>query len=296
MRNSINTFRKLFLLSAMLTWVLVPVLAQEEEDEVEYEYSMTMKNVKNPDGSRTLSAELTGESEEGTFPVYQAEIGFYNTLEDSVILLDKVLTNDEGKAELIVPASTNYLKDEEGGITLRAVFEGTDQIDSFEEEVTVKDLNLTMELSEEDGVKTIMVYMNAINADGEEEPVEESDIYFYVQGMINKLPIHDDWLEEGEYEYEFPNNIPGDQDGNLTIFVRVEDSDDFGTVVQQANAKWGSGPIINPAKTRKLWTDMGPEWMIVMMTIVLVLVWANILHGIYNLVKIKKEGRVLKKA
>jgi len=51
--------------------------------------------------------------------------------------------------------------------------------------------------------------------------------------------------------------------------------------------------IINPEKTRKLWTDLGPEWMIVALSVLLVAVWANIIHTIYHLVKIKHEGKRL---
>lgn len=289
----INRSIKLILIGLIFN-LLQPfeVLAQEEET-IEYDYSFRFKTIKNADQSRSLVVNFYGEADREKYPVYQAEIQFINTLEDEQVILGTATTNDAGVAELKLEPGRAYLKDAEGYITFLATFEGRGEIASMEEEIAVIDLNLTMELEESEDGNSITVYANVLNAAGEEEPLEESDIYFYVQGMINKLKIEDGWLEYGEYSFEFPANLPGDKDKNLTIYAQINDSDDYGNVVASKTANWGVGPIITKDKTPKLWTELGPEWMILALSALLIGVWANLIHAIYNLVKIKKEGQNL---
>jgi len=291
--NSIFKFFQLVLIGSLALSLSLTKVHAQDIDLGEYDFTFNLKTVKNADNSRTLSVDFYAEADRDKYPVYGAEIKFYNVLEDETILLGTSKTTEEGIAQLTLKGETTYLKDEDGYITFQAAFEGTDQLDAFEAETSVIDLKLSMELNEDEDGKSITLYANAINGAGEEVPIEESDVYVYVQGMLTKLKIEDGWIEEGEYSFDFPKDLPGDKDGNLTIYARIEDNDDYGNVLQSVSAQWGVGPIINPEKTRKLWTDLGPEWMIVALSVLLVAVWANIVHTIYHLVKIKQEGKRL---
>ncbi len=275
------------LLSIVALLIASPMHAQEE---VEIDYTLTFKTVKNPDFSRSMIAEFYGMADRDKYPIYQAEITFLNVLDTQEVVLGTVKTDKEGIAKLDLTKEQNYLRDEDAYMTFRAVFEETEGIDAFEEELAIIDLNLTMELNESEDGRSITAYANMINAEGEEEPIEESDIYFKVQGMLGRLTVDPGWLEYGEYTFDFPDDIPGDKDGNLEIYAMIQDNYDYGDVTQKAAAQWGTGPIVSPARTAKLWTELGPEWMIAVLTVLLIAVWANIIHTIYNLNQIKKEG------
>jgi hypothetical protein len=289
LKSQIKTFGSILLVAVILITIPNSLKAQEVE---EFDFNFNFKTIKNADYTRTLNVEFYGELDRDVFPVYGAEINFYNLYdEDSLLLLGTTLTTDEGIATLILPENQKYIKDEDGYITFRAIFEETESLESFEEELSVLDLVMSFELNEDEGENSIDVYASVINASGEKEPVEETDIYFYVKGMVNPLPIYDDWLEEGEYTFDFPDNLPGDLEGNLIVYIKIEDSDDFGNVVQEAQVPWGIGPMTHPVKTRKLWTEGGPEWMIAVLSILLILVWSNIFHAIFHLIRVRKEGR-----
>ncbi len=70
-------------------------------------------------------------------------------------------------------------------------------------------------------------------------PVEECDIIISVNGMISRMKIEEGTIENGEFEFEMPTNIPGDANGNYTVFAIIQDHDEFANVIQEKNVNWG---------------------------------------------------------
>ena len=46
--------------------------------------------------------------------------------------------------------------------------------------------------------------------------------------------------ENGLAVMEFPNDIPGDSSGVLTIVAKVDDHNDYGTIVKSESINWGT--------------------------------------------------------
>ena len=63
-------------------------------------------------------------------------------------------------------------------------------------------------------------------------PVKEIEVKLYVQRMFSLLPVGDAVAtdEEGISSFEFPNDIPADLDGKLTVFAKVEDDENLGNL------------------------------------------------------------------
>ena len=58
--------------------------------------------------------------------------------------------------------------------------------------------------------------------------------------------------------------------------------------------KWGTTLLEDPNKNdNTLWSEAAPIWMYVVLTILLVGVWANYVYTVINLVKIKKKSTEL---
>ena len=102
-------------------------------------------------------------------------------------------------------------------------------------------------------------------------------------------------MDAGEGTFEFPKNIPGDENGHLKIFVRLEENEVYGDVEKTASAKWGNhrSGFIEPV--RSLWTSGAPIWMITTLIILLAGVWSHYLYAVIQLIKIRKEGSKLEK-
>jgi hypothetical protein len=109
--------------------------------------------------------------------------------------------------------------------------------------------------------------------------------------MLSKMKIKEGTIENGEIEFELLQNIPGDVDKNFTVYAQILDNDEFGDVIQKQTVNWGTFNKLNTPDKNKLWSEAAPIWMYIVLTILLVGVWANYMYTIYNLYKIKKEGK-----
>jgi hypothetical protein len=136
----------------------------------------------------------------------------------------------------------------------------------------------------------VVVNAYAIANGGEKQEIESLDIVIGVKGMLSKLVLDESTLEGGVYEYELPDDIHGNSEGMLTIFVKVDEHADFGNVIKTKTIK--DIPAVNKPVTErnKLWTDAAPIWMYVVLTMLLLIVWSNYLIAIINLIKIHKIG------
>ena len=257
--------------------------------------SISLKVVKNNDGARTFTSKLTGEGEKGTFPVYEAEVSYYNEADGGKVLIGKGKTNKDGIVSITVEKETKYRKDKNGVITIKSVFNGSGKITGAEASANFKDLNLTLDLSEKDSVRSILINASSVGANDEKIPLKETTVNVYIQGLFSKLKVGDCFLENGQGSFKFPDNIPGDENGKTKIFVRIEENESFADVEKIETAKWGQhrSGFIEP--TRSLWSSGAPLWMIITLTILLVGVWSHYLYAIIQMVNIRKDGMIFDK-
>ncbi len=278
---------------------LAPNVMAQEVNLRDYRMRFRFKTVKQPDQSRMLEASFIATNKKDRkdrLPVYGAEITFFNLLEEEKVSLGTTKTSKEGIARIILPKDQSYLKDEEGKVTLKAVFEGTDEMDMEEREITIKDVQLSVELAEKDSVQTVQVNAHTLDSLGVEIPLKEADVIISVQGMLSRMVMDEGTIEDGIYEFKMPIDLPGDVDGNMTVFAIIEDHDDYGDVVQKKTVKWEVPNISSLENENSLWSEVAPIWMYVVLTILLVGIWANFVYTITNLLKIKKEGQQLERS
>ncbi len=264
----------------------------QEEDASNYRMRFKFKTVKQPDNSRLLEVSFIGQNKKDRkdkVPVFDAEIKFYNETN----LLGTAKTSKEGIAQLTVPENHDYTTDEDEYINFIAKFEGSDGLDEEEDEIQVKDLYLELNLEEIDSVKTVLVKAFTIDSLGVEIPLEEADIVISVNGMISKMKLEEGTIEDGEFEFEFPTDIPGDANGDIIVYSIISDNDDFGNIIQQKSINWGTFKTASIEEGNKLWSEAAPIWMYIVLTILLVGVWANYVYTAVNLFNIKKEGKEL---
>lgn len=288
MKYKINLFRKTFavlvlgLLSSYLT-------AQNSATTLE------LKSVKTSDESRRYDVKLTGESEEGAIPVFEAKIEFFTISAGKSELLGSIVTSKEGNATIKLEKGTRYLAGKEGENEVKAVFTGQGKLSGSEASVKFRDLDLQITLAEKDSLNTIVLKASSTGPNGEVVPLKETNFNLYVQGLFTKLKIGECFVDGGEGTFEFPKNIPGDENGNLRIYVRLEENETFGEVEKTENAKWGNHRSGFVEPVRSLWTSGAPIWMITTLIILLAGVWSHYLYAVIQMIKIRKEGKKLEK-
>lgn len=292
MKNKIKYIARLLILTGLILNCSYNGFAQSFELS-DYKMGFKLTTAKNIDNSRTLSVlyQATNKKDrKDRIPITDALIQFYAADHDSIMPLGEIKTNNKGIAEFIVPATKSIYANEDGYQSFTALFKGTKGLKKQKKSVEVKDLFLELSLSEIDSVNMVSIEAFEKDSIGDRVYVEELDIVFSVGGMLSRMPIEEGSTEDGKYEFEMPNDIPGDINGDFKFYAFVDDHDDYGTVLQMSQSNWGVFDDIQVPEKNKLWTDAAPIWMYIVLTILLVGAWANYVYAVVKLWKIKKIG------
>lgn len=268
--------------------------AQEENIADNYKMIYKFKTVKNADNTRLLEVSFRAKNKEDRkdiVPVYDADIHFYNVGDTADIELGVVKTDNAGTASLTLAEDHSYITDEEGFINFKAVYKGSDAIKSEKKKLAVKDIFLDVRFEVIDSVNTVFLLAETLDSLNNRVPVEEVDVIFSVEGMISNMPIEDGTVENGEYEFEFPTDIRGDKNGIINVIVLIDDSDDYGNVIQSGENDWGMFDDMPVKQKNTLWSEAAPIWMYIVLSILLIGVWANFIYTMINLWNISKLGK-----
>ncbi|MCF8223202.1 MAG: hypothetical protein K9J25_08640 [Bacteroidales bacterium] len=263
-----------------------------KEQEVLVPY-MEFKYLKNTDNQRILEAKVSLPGDLGLEPIEGLTVKFFTNM-DNPVPMGEAITDSKGIAKYIIPDDYAIPVDEEGYWWFYAESEADDKYDISMAEVTVRDVTLDMALNEgEEGKKVILKAYTIV--DGEKVPVSDEDIFVYVPRMFSLLPVAEGYFIDGVAEVEFPEDVPGDDEGNITVIGRFNDHWQYGNVEQRVATKWGIPASHEVAEThRTLWTQIAPRWMIVTLTIMLAGVWGHYVFAIISMVRIKRTTKKMK--
>jgi hypothetical protein len=152
---------------------------------------------------------------------------------------------------------------------------------------TYREVVLNMTLAEVDSIKTVTVTAHTFE-NGEEVPVSGETVSVFVPRMFSNLTIGELTLDDaGTSSIEFPSDLPGGKEGNLTIVAAFIDNSTYGNVEKREVIHWGIPTDYLPASHRALWTQRAPRWMIYTLTVLLAGVWGHYFFAIISLIRIK---------
>jgi hypothetical protein len=156
---------------------------------------------------------------------------------------------------------------------------------------TMEEAILSISFNEENNAKTIVATVK----DQEGQPIEELDLYFYVERSFSLLPIGDIFNttdENGMVEVEFPSDLPGDSKGNVAIVVKILESDIYKDQSLEMTKKWGVPVQLDDEslEKRSLWAAAAnaPISLIVVVCLMIIGVWYVIIYIVYILFIISK--------
>ncbi|RLD23066.1 MAG: hypothetical protein DRI70_09860, partial [Bacteroidetes bacterium] len=155
----------------------------------------------------------------------------------------------------------------------------------------MQDAMVSVSFSEENETKTII----ATAVDQEGLPIEDLELYFFVIRTFSLLPVGDDFNttdEEGIIEIEFPNDLPGDVNGDIIIVTKIIESDLYNDLTIEKIKNWGVPITIEDPKDeeRSLWAAAAnaPISLIIIVSLMVVSVWYIICYVLCNFVGICK--------
>lgn len=156
---------------------------------------------------------------------------------------------------------------------------------------SMEDAILTVSFSEDNDTKIITTKA----ADQSGMPIEDLELYYFVKRTFSLLPIGDPFNstdENGIIEVKFPNDLPGDTEGNVIIVVKILESDLYNDQTLEVSKNWGIPTVIEDPKAEKrsLWAAAAnaPISLIVIVTSMIIAVWYIIFYIIFKLYKISR--------
>ena len=161
---------------------------------------------------------------------------------------------------------------------------------NFYAQEVMEDAIVTLLFSNENDTKII----EAKVSDTDGIPIEEVELYFYVKRTFSLLPIGDGFNstdENGLVELEFPNDLPGDTEGNVTIIVKIIENDLYNDLSIETIKKWGiPTEISDNTEKRSLWAAAAnaPISLIISISGMILAIWFIILYIIFSLFKISE--------
>lgn len=142
----------------------------------------------------------------------------------------------------------------------------------------------------EDSLLTVTVKLVDLSS-GAELPVPETAVGIYVARMFNPLKVGEGTTDEnGEAVIEVQKGLPGDAKGNLTLFAKLDESEDFGKLEASVVQPWGKAVSDKiEDQPRALWSSSPPIWMLATFIILMSIVWGHYVVIIVQLFRLRKE-------
>ena len=265
------------------------LFSQDKEKE---RSRLTLRYEKSANNDRKLIANLSAGRGKTLVWINNENINLTMSAGDSTVELATVTTDESGTAVLIIQNGYRFITDEDGFTGFSATFKGNEEYRKSGAEISVKDMQLELTAGLVDTVKTVSLYAFEKDAEGNQVPVEGLEIIVGVQRLYRMLQIGTVQTDaEGKGNIEFPNDIPGDSAGVITIVARIDDNEYYGTVNSKKSMQWGV-PVSYEVKPlpRQLWSNEAPLWMIFSVFIVLSAAWFHFIVAIINVFKIKKAA------
>lgn len=250
---------------------------------------------KYSDQTRSLVTNLTVYDDEGNESYLSGvPLSYYIVSVDGEALLGAVNTDENGNAIMSFPEDHTFYSNEDGYMQFISRFEGSDVFNPSEEMIEVKDARVELEFGNVESERSIIYRGFYADQEGNEEPIVDQDIYLYVPRMFSLMKIEDGWLEEdGQGMMTFPDDLIGDEHGNIMVIARIEDHWEYGNLEASAEIDWAlpkhSEKLQGPQ--RELWTPIAPLWMIITLIIMLAGVWGHYIYAFVQLWAIRKEGK-----
>ena len=262
---------------------------EEVKEATTYSPLITFISVQKSDNSVDLKATVQAKISGTLTKLPGLKIEFTIGSDSLTKKLGDAITDSRGfvlfncKPELLTT-------DAEGKLNFKASFAGKDSLEAVEEVVAVKRARLEITPVKEDSLLTVNVKLVDLST-GTETPVPETDLGVFVNRLFSALKLGEGKTDEsGEATIEIPNNLPGDDKGNITLLARLEENETYGNLEASVVQQWGT-PVSSELKDlpRALWSPHPPIWMLVTFVILMSAVWGHYLVIIIQLFRLRKE-------
>ena len=233
------------------------------------------------------SARVNGDN----IKVPDLDLIIYNEVGDEKIKLGEAKTDVNGDGKLVLENLNLIKPDSTNTYNVSISFKGNDSFKRASKSLSFKDAAIEAKFFTEDSIN----YISATLIDKSNDSlIAGSLLRVQIQRLFKPLKIGEEYNitdDDGTVVVNIPVGIPGD-DGNLTIEVVLNQSDDFGTVKALVQAPVGSIKVDESTfDQRTMWSPRNktPLFMLIFPNLLILGIWGFIIYLFINLFKIAKS-------
>jgi len=300
MKNTIKSIAALFLIFLFSGSVVkaqdwtIPASAKKKQNP----YEATSKNVSS--GKKIYNIHCKSCHGDPTManmlplaPVAPTDLGAQNFLVQS----DGEIYYKVNKGKGAMPTFEKTLSDEDKWMVLSYLrsFDKNKKVATKSVEVNNPEVTeVKLELKVEDADKKMMAQLTGLTKKGKRVGLQGIEMSFLVKRSFGYLDVsgEDPYTnEKGEVEVIFPNDLPGDREGQINLLVKVTDDAFYGKMEEARIVTLGvpTDPK-NPLDERAMWGTRAnaPIWIIVTFVGGVLSIWSVIFLVLFQMIKLPK--------
>jgi hypothetical protein len=276
--------------SLLIGFVFLTIVNIATGQDNKFRARVSAQYIKIMDQESSIHLSAKYKAENGFEPAAGLEFNVYKIIsDDSLFLIGKVKTNEEGEAKFILKVDDLNYSSGTAVFNYTVRIENNSRFRDSETMISFSDANLTAEVLTVDSVHQI----KAVLTDASGNPMPGHLLTVGLQRLYAPLHIGDEFYEtdeSGTILVPLEEPMPG-IDGVLTFEVSLNESDQYGTIKALVSA-----PIGIPVKDestfdqRTMWSPPSktPYYLLIFPNLIILGVWVPILILIVNLFRISK--------
>jgi len=252
---------------------------------------LNVQYVKIMDGEIYFDIKASARIKKKNVKISNIDLSISNELEEESIKLGETSTNMDGEARFVLKSLNAIKPDSSNTYNITVSFKGNESFKKAKKNISFKDAIIEAKIITKDSVN----YISAVLTDTEtKNPIVDESLTVQVQRLFKPLRIGEEFNntdEDGSIIVPIEEGIPG-VNGNLTLEVVLNESDDFGTVKAMVTGSIGV-PIVDESTfdQRTMWSPRNktPIFLLIFPNLLIIGIWGFIVYLILNLFKLSKS-------
>lgn len=242
---------------------------------------------------RVLGIKVLTRKDRRYSPVEGVKIEFYLAKKSKSGYLGSLVTDSDGQGFLVLPSQFYVTSDTLLSYLFIASLSDNAEYKNAEKELEIIDANIEVHGIEQDTQKFVQAVVRVRDSTLALAVMPDVVLFFLVERPLCLLPIAEliTTDDKGMAMVPFPTDLPGDSEGYITVVVKIDDSDLYGTVENRETIRWGV-PIAIDDKThqRSLWAARAnaPIPLILVVNGLILAAWGAIIYISSELYRIRK--------
>ncbi len=252
---------------------------------------LNVQYVKIMGGEIYFDIKASSRVKKKNVKIPKIEIKIFNVLDDERISLGKVITNMEGESRFKLKSLHTIKSDSSKTYTILFTFDGNEVFKKSKKSISFKDAQLSARIISKDSLNFISAHLIDPYSGN---PIVDEALTVQVQRLFKPLRIGEEFNntdEDGKIKVPIESGIPG-VNGDLTIEVVLNESDDYGTVIATTIGSIGV-PITDQSTfdQRTMWSPRNktPLFLLIFPNLLILGIWGLIIYLIVNLFKLSKS-------